>query len=118
MKIGTTNRAPTGEDKDLLGLAIKAAGLTLRWSAVDGFSEYGGIKPWNPLEDDGDALRLANLLNIPIEGTEAVNGDNTVFCGYVDAGGCREEYRGNVASRHSATRRAIVRAAAEIGKQQ
>lgn len=118
MKIGTTNGAPTGEDKALLDLAAKAAMLQLKWSASQGFGEYGGIKTWNPLEDDGDALRLANRLNIPISSAEAVSGDGSVFLGYVEAGGVREDYRGNIEARHSATRRAIVRAAADIGRKQ
>jgi hypothetical protein len=91
-------------DRELLELAAKAAGMEysdLQWSEYD--EEY---VTWNPLHDNGDALALAVKLQFEI-----------------DMG------RGCIAIRHSvgikileafnddpyaATRRAIVRAAAEI----
>ncbi len=74
-------------------------------------SEYTR-RHWNPLTDDGDALRLAVKLGIDpewggfdLEICKTASGART-FC-YV-------EPHGN--DPYAATRRAIVRAAAEIGK--
>ncbi|PEI10786.1 hypothetical protein CRM86_23895 [Pseudomonas putida] len=60
----------TMTDREMLELAAKAAGYVVRW--YDDSLAYGptfgievepgnpsGFEPWNPLEDDGDALRLA-----------------------------------------------------------
>ena len=109
-------------DRELLELAAKAAGFAkAEWQDMTGWGEsrYGmsqgiwnGEDYWNPLTDDGDALRLAVKLNIGIQS-------------HADAG----EYSFADANRlpvpivenhnddpYAATRRAIVRAAAEIGK--
>ena len=67
-------------DKELLKLAAKAAGVEV---VTPTMLEYG---KWNPLEDDGDALRLAVTLEM-----------------------CIDFKDGNY-------KRSIVRAAAEIGK--
>jgi hypothetical protein len=96
-------------DKELLELAAKAAGIECYWV------ESGPDSPtmvlnepyyatWNPLTDDGDALRLAVKLNL----------FNTRSKGYEwpDA----ELFARHDEDPHAATRRAIVRAAAEIGK--
>ncbi len=104
-------------DRELLELAAKAAGYLgvateypngyAEFSRTDGFSPRGS-NVWNPLTDDGDALRLAVALDIPIS-SESVNGSTWV---------CKEQlqvmqpHRGDP---YAATRRAIVRAAAEIG---
>jgi len=78
-------------DIELTKLAAKAFG-----DAPDGFS---------PLTDDGDAFRLAVKLNIsPMYGIPSV-----AVCAYSRG----ESYATNP---YEATRRAIVRAAAEIGK--
>jgi hypothetical protein len=101
-------------DRELLTLAAKAAGY---WSAeyqcVDNLPHLG----WNPLTDDGDALRLAVKLDIDFymgadsEGPEA-------WAGYYLPG--RENRKHACVSvgddPYAATRRAIVRAAAEIGR--
>ena len=53
-------------DRELLELAAKAAGYEVldwygeRYTTTDGDRLF----PWNPLADDGDALRLAVALNI------------------------------------------------------
>ena len=88
----------TDEDKNLLELAAKAAGFAAGWV----------IQDWNPLTDDGDALRLAVKLGL----TVVVESD-MVFCRNQrsDKAFC-ESGR----DRYAATRRAIVRAAADIGK--
>jgi hypothetical protein len=111
-------------DRELLELAAKAAGVTLSWPYDPAtYKRFDGVPPrrtdtwenWNPLTDDGDALRLAVKLrqmhiDINIESTAAyrndVHGIPRQFAG--------EPHNGDPLA---ATRRAIVRAAAEIGRQ-
>lgn len=92
-------------DKELLELAAKAAGIS-NFTMCDGvvFIETGTRRGdsgyyWNPLTNDGDALRLA----VKLELWEAVRD------GYQHLDSDGDPY--------AATRRAIVRAAAEIGKE-
>ena len=100
-------------DKELLELAAKAAGIEVEWKEVTrsriaefkiikhtkhcGFFAKG--KEWNPLTDDGDALRLAMKLDIDVAKVQIKFWDKHSINPY------------------AATRRAIVRAAAEIGKE-
>ena len=93
-------------DKELLELAAKAAGFTNWW---DGWSDEGRETSdyWNPLTDDGDALRLAVKLRLVFD----AQGDKT-FCGTTQYDAI-EHHKGDP---YAATRLAIVRAAAEIGK--
>ncbi len=104
-------------DRELLELAAKAAGHHVRYVS-DG--KGGGsffMEPsqlwWNPLTDDGDALRLAVklLLNIEYEGIVWVSYFNE-SCKSVST--VREPFGEDI---QAATRRAIVRAAAEAGSQ-
>lgn len=97
-------------DEELLTLAAKAAGYTLWWK--EGTCKGGpyrapfiGDRPWRPLEDDGDAFRLAVKL-----------GMNTVFgANYVIVNGdVQMPTVNNANDPYAATRRAIVRAAAEL----
>ena len=91
-------------DRELLELAAKAAGMDSLWRGdEDGLS-------WNPLTDDGDALRLAVKLGLTIE--QRIKGQECFVedCLYVEAGHARYDEGG----KEAATRRAIVRAAAEI----
>lgn len=100
-------------DQELLELAGKAGEVGILWWTKDGkklFVRNGGFQtPWNPLDHDGDALRLAVKLGIcvfikPGHHTEA---SFEVPTGY---GEMHKE------DPYAATRRAIVRAAAEIGR--
>ena len=97
-------------DRELLELAAKAAGIPLKPDFVDRFDYYmADPLMWNPLTDDGDALRLAVALDIPIS-SESVNGSTWV---------CKEKLQvmqPHEGDPYAATRRAIVRAAAEIGR--
>jgi hypothetical protein len=64
---------------------------------------------WNPITDDGDALRLAVRLKFDID----------IYYGEIASGEEGERHQtliGNDADPYAATRRAIVRAAAEIGR--
>ena len=106
-------------DRELLENAAKAAGIALEWQA-DGWAHCldTGCE-WNPLTDDGDALRLAVKLEIDIE-----HNPPTEQQAYVVASrrGCEMMFAPVSALedvdgyREAATRRAIVRAAAEIGR--
>ena len=98
-------------DRKLLELAAKAAGLC-EYSNEFGRgpmyrARYNGLQdysPWNPLTSDSDALRLAVILGLWIHiGKYDVAIDGTHI----------EE--SSITDMFAATRRAIVRAAAEIG---
>jgi len=102
-------------DKELIELAAKAAGYPPDDSAWDD-------EIWNPLEDDGDALRLAVRIGIDLlftaEDVEAVatqharQEDQEMISPWA----C-ESWTLKPQDPYAATRRAIVRAAAEIGKE-
>ena len=102
-------------DKDLLEFAAKACGI---FDELEWFEEpYGncwvhGSKEWNPLTDDGDALRLAVILGIDLVfNKECIDAFNDTRCEWV-----RQFVDETNDDPHAATRRAIVRAAAEIGR--
>ena len=104
-------------DKELLELAAKAAGYSCRIRTtkigIEKFYINGHV--WNPLTDDGDALRLAVKLHINIE---ILNVDTLIRANIYlwgrGHGYFQERY---TTDPYAATRRAIVRAAAEIGKE-
>lgn len=90
-------------DRELLELAAKAV-----------FFEFGSQmleSGWNPLEDDGDALRLAVRLHIDLSfcgATTVCNGKLGYLSDEVDP----------IGDQLAATRRAIVRAAAAMAKEE
>lgn len=94
-------------DRELLELAAKAAGidaiLTLPFIGLQ--IRSGNL--WNPLTNDGDALRLAVKLGmcLDLQGTRSI--------ATVRQDGWQQPHDGEP---YSATRRAIVRAAAAIGE--
>ncbi len=102
-------------DRELLELAAKASGVEpASFNGVDvGWHVPGrGIGSWNPLTDDGDALRLAVKLEIainPFAGKTVVAHTESGRLGH-KKWDCWDD------DPYAATRRAIVRAAAEIGK--
>lgn len=105
-------------DRERLKLAAKAAGIEkctfgdmYRMPPLPDGTLIAKTGGWNPLTDDGDALRLAVKLRMDVE--PWVHGDSAcsrVLCQEVLID---EPHYGNP---YAATRRAIVRAAAEIGK--
>lgn len=97
-------------DKELLELAAKAAGIEIQdeliW--VDAKETMGGSwEKWNPLTDDGDALRLAVKLHMGL----SIHDNHCMACAQF---GVIQTVKDMPTA--EATRRAIVRAAAEIGK--
>ena len=111
-------------DRELLDLAAKAAGFID--DATDQSEAYGlhrgedgvfyttdsdGWREWNPITDDGDALRLAAALDMLVSAhrrsvyAQTLNGETP--SAYASQGG--QDQMANI-------RRAIVRAAAEIGR--
>ena len=55
-------------DKELLELAAKAAGIPLKADFAERYDYYmQDSLMWNPLTNDGDALRLAVRLKIPLQ---------------------------------------------------
>lgn len=110
-------------DRDLLKLAAKAAGIVPAEFQGHGVGWYdasrGVICEWNPLTDDGDALRLSVKLGLFISNEQESSGSVTVAWG-CDAGGehlgAVEELAPEGGDDYAAARRAIVRAAAEIGR--
>lgn len=101
-------------DCELLKLAAKAAGIEIKCVIGDTFWMPDGIT-WNPLTDDGDALRLAVMLNFYLRPMAFLHTpSHEVVVGVADWKGVAEKANGDP---YAATRRAIVRAAAEIGSQ-
>lgn len=115
-------------DRELLELAAKAAGIKGLQFESDGTIQNRANRPtipyechgllaaidWNPLKDDGDALRLAVKLHLFIDATlPEVKVGWVVDC---QSGLCEDLHEEQSADPYAATRRAIVRAAAEIGK--
>jgi hypothetical protein len=98
-------------DRELLKLAAKAAGYNMA-KVLDGYPMYmEGYGIWNPLADDGDALRLAVQLRLMPVIEEWSDGLRVFVPSHLDG---VERLSGDP---YAATRRAIVRAAAEIGRQ-
>jgi hypothetical protein len=110
-------------DRELLELAAKAAGIRFvsmdNWPHQDNcrFWKHGDLcdcgAAWNPLADDGYAFRLAVKLRIRVQ---PATDDQYALANVVGseegvAEGCIFD-----GDPYSATRRAIVRAAASIGK--
>lgn len=96
-------------DRELLELAAKAAGYN--YLPANSVIVVDGIPGnWNPLTDDGDALRLAVNLCLELRQSKVL-ADTMVHRDFDSA--CVEEWGDD---KYAATRRAIVRAAAEIGR--
>ncbi|MBI5259807.1 MAG: hypothetical protein HY855_25125 [Burkholderiales bacterium] len=118
-------------DRELLEAAARAAGIVIDKSPFNGGGRentgfdvmgnavldwHNGTK-WNPLTDDGDALRLAVKLNLDIEFDTLPDGPIVgVVAPWNDNFGDYRWYEWLLKDALSATRRAIVRAAAEVGK--
>ena len=109
-------------DRESLELAAKAAGhIITGWCTgrrnAD-WAELSDTSKWNPHEDDGDALRLAVNLRLRLN-REISFGEDIVeaFGPEDDSMSCHCSTESIEGDPYAATRRAIVRAAAKIGRQ-
>lgn len=120
-------------DKEMLELAAKAAGYTSVGLTDDGTALllYGIQKPWNPRDENphsdcmGDALRLVVKLRIDlslwmypnsVEAKTHIGAGRGISLTSDNARPTNSHREGNGTDPYAATRRAITRAAAEIGK--
>jgi hypothetical protein len=114
-------------DKELLEKAAKAAGIEYDKNVKYDFGLWLVIheepteftrRGWNPLTDDGDALRLAVKLGLDVcIDTPYENDPHTHVIGFSDDNtSTTVDAIENHGDPYAATRRAIVRAAAEIGR--
>lgn len=118
-------------DRELLELAARAAGIKARWFKVNQWRRLDGCrlhlgqkdvfgthhrKPWNPRDDDGDALRLAVKLRMEIDHNHPADERAWVSVRTQGERTCAVEEFDDESLRAAATRMAITRAAAEIGK--
>ncbi len=110
------------DDRELLELAALAADVEHGADRLDcGLSitlrngQHRSLPRWNPLDDDTDALRLAVKLNLrvmPQEKCVYVESNPDSMLGFASV----SEMEMNGDDPYAATRRTIVRAAAEIGR--
>lgn len=110
-------------DKELLELAAKASGVVVARSRLDDpicndmlvaesvRNPYQKVGSWNPLIDDGDALRLAVKLNISLE----IYPEH-VYAVHNETSAAQYRDTGSGGSMEQVVREAIVACAAEIGK--
>ena len=103
-------------DRELLELAAKAAGIECTWiehlQSMELIELDACVNHWNPLTDDGDALRLSVKLNMTVR---CYMGTTVAQIGTPGLKNAYEEVTDHT-DPSAATRRAIVRTAAEIGK--
>jgi len=111
-------------DQELIKAAAKAAGIEGCWHDIDdgwfipgNINNWASLIRWDPLEDNSQAFKLMVKLRMRVRTTETaaivdIYGENgwqgEVQVGVMDADWSEDYY--------AATRRAIVRAAAEIGR--
>ena len=103
-------------DRELLGLAAKAAGLRLEWDGPPDQwrpMHYEGKTycAWNPLADDGDCARLEVACELQVD-----IGDIGVVSERLDGEACVEKYADHSGDKNKTRRIASVRAAAAIGE--
>lgn len=101
-------------DRELLEKAAKAAGIELvwDWEFPNRVKRSGNLAAWNPLDDDGDALRLMAKLRLDLDYRPGFVGVHDAAGRYI--GQC--SHNDNKPHDAAATRHAIVRAAAAIGE--
>ena len=109
-------------DRELLEAAARAAGLAIdRWYVDGGCAAWQGVPResdwlplWNPLTDDGDAMRLATRCCVLVKWfvgyvvAASIPGSGPAVSFEIRFADCGDDPL-------AATRRAIVRAAAMIG---
>ena len=105
-------------DRELLELAAKAAGITLRYNYL---GTQDARCSWDPLNDDGDALRLLaampSLWSLSLKfGAPTVEMNVWWGTGGEKTNKIAREFAGDGVDVAAAIRRAIVRAAADVGR--
>ena len=104
-------------DRELLEAAAKAAGFDIDYLAGKAIRRESDGQPvyWNPLADDGDALRLAVKLKLNVLAQYANGGGAGVVTveSHEPFDAKQQLTRGDP---YAATRRAITRAAAAMDK--
>lgn len=105
-------------DRELLELAAKAAGIEIIYDDCDPYPVDEDDEVWNPLLYDAHALRLLLTLRLGIQSVIVERDDpesDTAdwWCVFSHAGELTREPMGGD---NASARRAIVRAAAEIGR--
>lgn len=102
-------------DRELLDLAARGAGIDVTFRGDEPYGRWkrtrgSGVMYWDPLGNDGDALRLAILLNMELRAT-----DDRCTCKVPNVTPLQDVFvSGNPTL---AVRRAIVMTAAAIGKE-
>ena len=105
----------TDNDRELIELAAKAAGHTVKGWVNDRLIGWDGITgneftSWNPLTDDDDAFRLMVACQISV--TPCCGSTYIKDCGQLEFSHIHSENE----TANSGARRAIVMMAAEIGR--
>jgi hypothetical protein len=107
-------------DRELLEAAAKAAGFVMTWEGDNPpypRARQGRYNPsWNPLEDDADAFRLAVKLELRVAPPWHTGGYQRARADHIPTGK-QGAWTEDIPDPYAATRRAIVRAAAELSKQ-
>jgi hypothetical protein len=106
-------------DRELLELAAFAAGIKTSLHKETDSLWIDGPRVWNPLTDDGDALRLAVKLRLDVWHSKWPSGNSYAAAQKLWHSNDSLYYDDGVAhgtDPYAAARRAIVQAAAEIGK--
>ena len=104
-------------DRELLEAAAKAAGhIPILWCGPKGWlcktSDGAPRYYWNPLTDDGDALRLVVKLRMALDAGGVTPKSETIYVGGLEGFLASEPTGPDI---YAATRLAIVRAAAAMG---
>lgn len=97
--------------RELLALAAKAAGFEIWWRGDRAITQATGY--WNPIDDDGDALRLAVVLKFQVTLGTYRDHEVTVFNDRMVEVTEHVHYQQDMMA---AARLAIVRVAAAIGE--
>lgn len=110
------------DHKRMLEMAAKAAGIRVCWHGSESCARNMDLTDppriyWNPLTDDGDALRLSVALLMELDHNHPADPRPWVSVGIPGTRHCVVEDFDDECQRLAATRAAITRAAAAIGEQ-
>lgn len=104
---------------ELAAKAAKAAGLDIEFDAESGKAYDENSNEWNPRDDSGEALRLAGALKLNTGFDDRFKDLGAcAYCTYPTGEQSCNSIMKNIeeaGSAESATRRAVFRAAAEVG---